>query len=126
MAKDRLSASKVARLQRRGRYCDGGGLWLQVSKWHTKSWIFQFAANGRVRQFGLGSLQTVSLAEAREKALACRKQLLAGLDPIEAARGERDRQRLAQASRVTFTTCAENYITAHQAGWKSAKHREQW
>ena len=33
---------------------------------------------------GLGSTDLVSLAEAREKALACRRQLLDGIDPIEA------------------------------------------
>ena len=33
---------------------------------------------------GLGSLHTISLAEARDEALLCRKQLRDGIDPIEA------------------------------------------
>ena len=27
---------------------------------------------------------------------------------------------------MTFKECAENYITAHEAGWRNPKHRQQW
>jgi len=40
--------------------------------------------HGKSRQMGLGSLHTISLAEARDEALLCRKQLRDGIDPIEA------------------------------------------
>ena len=86
MAINRLSATKAAKVKKRGRYSDGGGLWLQISRWGTRSWIFQFSSpqSGRIRQMGLGSFRTISLAEAREKALQARKQVLDGQDPIEA------------------------------------------
>jgi hypothetical protein len=38
----KLSALKVARENRPGLYGDGGGLYLQVTKQDTKSWIFRF------------------------------------------------------------------------------------
>jgi hypothetical protein len=60
----RLNALKVARLKEPGRYGDGGGLVLQVSKWGTKAWLFRYERNGRERQMGLGPLHTISLAEA--------------------------------------------------------------
>jgi integrase len=124
---NRLSATRVAKAKRRGRYSDGGGLWLQVSKWGTKAWVFQYtAANGRVRQFGLGSLQTVSLAEARDKALTARKQVREGVDPIEHHQADREQRRLEKATRLTFAVCTDEYIATHEAGWKNAKHREQW
>ena len=51
----KLTALKVAREKRPGMYGDGGGLYLQVAKAGTKSWIFRFwvperdAATGRTR-----------------------------------------------------------------------------
>ncbi len=41
---------------------------------------------GKARSMGLGPLQVVTLAEARDLALACRKKLLDGIDPIEERR----------------------------------------
>ena len=41
---NRLTALKVAKLAKPGRYGDGGGLVLQVSKWRTKAWLFRFRA----------------------------------------------------------------------------------
>jgi len=38
----KLSALKVAREKRPGDYGDGGGLYLQVTKQGSKSWIFRF------------------------------------------------------------------------------------
>ena len=66
---NRLSALKVRTKAKRGFHADGGGLYLQVSKFGTRSWVFRFTLNKRSREMGLGPLHTVSLAEAREEAL---------------------------------------------------------
>jgi Arm DNA-binding domain len=98
---NRLTALKVVKLNKPGRYGDGGGLVLQVSKWGTKAWPFRYERDGRERQMGLGPLGTISLAEARQRALQARKLLLDGLDPI-AVRNEHRRlrgSRLREASR---------------------------
>jgi integrase len=71
-------------------------------------------------------VHTVSLPEAREAALQCRKRLLEGIDPIEARNKELGRQRLQAASAKTFRECAEAYIGSHRAGWRNAKHAAQW
>jgi integrase len=55
----------------------------------------------------------------------CRKLVLAGMDPIEHRRSERTAQQLEDA-RMTFDQCAAEYIKDHRAGWKNAKHAEQW
>jgi hypothetical protein len=75
---------------------------------------------------GLGPASLIGLAEARRLAEECRRQRLAGIDPIEARRAGRDKERLEAAKAVTFQACAESYITAHQAGWRNAKHGAQW
>ncbi len=121
-----LSALKVDRLKTPGYYLDGGGLYLQVSKAGTKSWIFRFTLNGRPREMGLGSRHILSLADARERASVCRKLLLDGVDPIEARNQRRSEARLTAARSMTFANCATAYIEAHRSGWNNAKHVSQW
>lgn len=72
-----------------------------------------------------GPASLIGLADARRLAEACRRQRLAGLDPIESRRAERDRGRLEAAEALTFRACAESYIAAHRAGWRNAKHAAQ-
>src|SRR5262252_7163668 len=93
----KLSAVKVASLKTPGFYGDGGGLYLQVTSPVARSWIFRFQRNGRQRMMGLGSLDIVTLAEAREKAIDSRRLLHDGIDPIEARRTARVQTRLEAA-----------------------------
>ena len=123
---NRLSPRTVATVTERGYYGDGDGLYLQVSAYGTKSWLFRFTLAGKAREMGLGAVNTVTLAEAREEARRCRKLVRDGIDPIEARKAEK-LSVLADAAKVmTFKQCAEAYINAHEAGWRNAKHASQW
>lgn len=122
----KLTAVKVQKLKVAGYHGDGGGLWLQVTPALTRSWVFRFMLAGKAREMGLGPVHTVGLADARERALACRRLLLDGIDPIEARTNAR-RTAVAAAARVlTFDECAEQYIAEHSAGWRSELHARQW
>ncbi len=122
----RLSQKEVVNKKIPGYYPDGGGLYLQVIESGSKSWLFRFALNGKERQMGLGPLHTVGLADARAAAVECRKLLLAKTDPIEARNAKQSGEALNAARSITFTECATAYIKAHRAGWKNAKHADQW
>jgi integrase len=122
----KLTALAITQAKRRGYYGDGGGLFLQVSASAAKSWVFRFKEDRRLREMGLGPTHTVSLAEARQKALDCRKARLDGRDPIEARRAERMHAKLDAAKAMTFVACAERYIASHKAGWRNPKHAAQW
>ena len=63
-----LSAARVKALKEPGRYSDGGGLHLYVSKAGRKSWVLRITIDGRRRDIGLGAFPSVSLAKARGKA----------------------------------------------------------
>ena len=80
---NRLSAKTIAFKKHPGLYCDGGGLYLQVTPSGSKTWIFRFRSTltRKLRDMGLGALHTVGLPEAREKAAAQRRSLLDGQDP---------------------------------------------
>ncbi|MGI9483810.1 MAG: Arm DNA-binding domain-containing protein, partial [Hyphomicrobiales bacterium] len=106
----RLTARRVDTLRKHGRYADGGGLYLQISKNGSKSWLFRFMLNGKARHMGLGGLHTVSLAEARDAALKCRKLLHEGVDPIQFRENERASSARDAASVMTFRQCTETYI----------------
>lgn len=123
---NQLSSRRVVTIMQRGRYADGGGLYLQVSGNGAKSWLFRFTLNGKARQMGLGSINTISIPEAREAALLCRRQLRDGIDPIDARKRELNTRQINAATFMSFKDCAERYISAHSAGWNSIKHGTQW
>jgi integrase len=126
---NKLTARTVTTAKTPGLYGDGGGLWLQVSQVRenvTKSWAFRYMIDGRPRKMGLGSLDTFSLAEARERARQCRQMLADGVDPIEARHAERDARRKKEAERITFREAATKFLNVHESGWRNEKHRAQW
>src|SRR4051812_834850 len=98
----KLTTVHVRQSTRRGLYGDGGGLWLQVSAGGARSWVFRFKEDGRLRVMGLGSIHTISLAEAREAALQCRKLRREGIDPIEHRRAKRTAAKVEGAKAISF------------------------
>ena len=121
----KLNVLAMKKLITPGRYGDGGSLWLQVRSAENRSWLLRYKFDGRPRQMGLGSVELVSLAEAREAALAGRKLVFQGIDPIEHRNAAKD-ARLAHTAAYTFRQVAERYVAAHEAGWRNAKHGAQW
>ena len=114
----RLTQLQVRRAKKRRWLCDGGGLYLQQGR----AWIFRYKIAGRTRMLGLGPLALVDLAQARELALAARRQLYAGIDPLQS----RASVRAAAAKTITFDDAVGRYLEAHSAGWRNPKHRQQW
>jgi integrase len=110
-----------------GMYADGGCLYLQVTpardgKRFNRSWIFRYRVAGRLRDMGLGSVDTLSLSEARERAREQRKQRLDGIDPIDARRAL-----VAPAvNLMTFDQAAAEVIKSREDTWTNAIHAKQW
>jgi integrase len=121
-----LTVKKVVALiaaGRPGRYHDLHNLVLQVFSPTSASWLFRYQRSGRKRAMGLGPVHTVTLAEARERALAARRLLLEGIDPLEARAAERATRALEAAKAMTFEAAVKKYYAAHEDSWSSAKHR---
>ncbi|CAK1327862.1 putative phage integrase [Burkholderia pseudomallei] len=123
---NRLTAVQVTRAKKRGVYSDGGGLYLQITKAQTKSWLFRYMRDGVPRGMGLGPIHAVSLAEARIKAQDCRRLLVDGIDPLGAKRAKRQAERRERLKSLPFRECASQYIDAHRKSWKNEKHAAQW
>lgn len=135
---NKLNALKIKSSLEKGRYSDGGGLYLQVSKFGTKSWLFVYKRGGKPTSMGLGTPKDVSLARARELAAEFRRVLLEGRDPMGERREAEERrqaaielearaaQEAAKRKAVTFRTAAEQYIKSQSPSWKNRKHKAQW
>jgi hypothetical protein len=123
---NKLSAIAVRAASKPGLYGDGHGLYLQVSAFETKAWVFRYMINGRARKMGLGGLHTVSLAEARKRAAGARLKVLDGIDPISEGQAKRAARRVEAAKAMTFKECADAYVKANRDGWKNDKHAAQW
>jgi integrase len=126
MKTSQLTTRKVATAKKPGHYCDGAGLYMQISKFGTKSWVYRYMVDGVTREMGLGSLNTFSLKGARERARECRQLVNRGEDPIDARKLKKAEARKAKAGRMTFPACAIAYQEEHAGSWKNKKHREQW
>ena len=114
-----LSAVFCRTVAESGRYADGNGLYLHVDPSGARRWVQQLVIRGRSRGLGLGSYALVSLAEARELALANRKLARAGGDPLAAKRRTEDMPSFEEAS--------EKVVAIHSGGWKDGgKSAKQW
>lgn len=121
----KLKALQVDKVKTEGMMGDGGGLYLNIKKTGSKSWIYRYKINGKSVEMGLGSYPVISLSEAREYATKWRKCKAEGKDPIRV----RDSEELSESTKhkdKTFRECATDYIEAHRSGWTNKKHAQQW
>lgn len=114
-----LNAAKVRAMTEPGRYADGNGLYLVVDPSGAKRWVLRTIVRGRRRDIGLGGLQVVPLAEAREQAASMRKLARAGGDPLA-------ERRRARAVVPTFEEAARQVYEERQSTWRNEKHAAQW
>jgi integrase len=118
--------------QRPARFGDGDGLYLQVTSAGAKSWLFRYMSHGKEREMGLGPMGEapagVPLAKARQLAAEARAVLRNGRDPIDARQGARQvaQQARAEARERTFKAAALALVESKRAGWRNAKHGQQW
>ena len=122
----RLNADFVRKVDQPGRYGDGRGgfglsLLAQMSRRGlVKSWTQRvLQRNGRPTSIGLGGVEWVSLAEAREAAARNILAIKAGEDVLG------DRQRRDPAM-LTFQQAAERAIQSYAQGWQNDKTAQVW
>jgi hypothetical protein len=123
----KLKPLDVAREVKPGKYPDGDGLYLIVAGPTSRNWSYRYWIGGKERWHGLGSLQDVSLKDARAKRDAARQEVRAGVDIVQAKRSAREEAKAVSivAAAPTFQQCAERYIDDNWSKW-SNKHRAQW
>ena len=113
-----LSAAFVRQVAIPGKYFDGQGLYLRVQPNGARQWVQRIAIRGKRCELGLGNPSLVSLAEAREQALANRKLAREGGNPLQA-------RREAEAV-LTFEEAARKVHALHLPTWRNVKHGAQF
>lgn len=120
-----LTALRIAKAKP-GTYCDGKGLLLRVTPTGAKSWMLRIQHNGRRRDFGLGSTDWVTLAEARAAAAALRADIKKGIESIgrETKRNTTSKTQpiptFDQAARKCYETLSEGWDDRRKKNWISS------
>ena len=115
----KLTVAQIRALKEPGRYSDGDGLILEFTRPGRAYWFVRVQHNGRRRDIGLGPVDEITLAKARDKAHEARKALAKGIDPTI------ERQK-AKLKIPTFREAAKLVHEEHKAAWKNGKHQDQW
>ena len=114
-----LTAAAVRTAKGPAKLYDGNGLFLRVeASRRPGGGCSGIVIRGKPRELGLGSAELVTLAEARETALANRKAARAGGDPLAARR--------AADAVMTFAEAARAVHEAHLPTWRNPKHAAQF
>ena len=127
MAKHILTATTVRNLLKPGpgvrRASDGGGLYLVIAPSGSGKWVLRRQRNGKRQDIGLGSANSVTLAQARAKADDVSDQVTAGIDVPE----QRKLERVKRAKGLeAFETVARVVQAELLPTWKNEKHGVQW
>ena len=115
-----LTPAFVKRVKTPGDHTDGYGLTLRVDARGNKRWIQRLTIRGKQRNLGLGTWPEVSLADARELALANWRAAREGRDPIAEKRVTRP------GVAPSFEEVAQRVLELRRPTWSNDKHAAQW
>lgn len=117
----RLTFKAIEAIKEQGRYPDGDGLYLLVSKTGAKSWLLRIQRDGKRRDLGLGGYPATSLADARTERATMTATVQKGTDPIA-----EKRKRKLQAALPTFKVAALARHEEVAQTFRNEKHKAQW
>jgi integrase len=128
----KLTATQVDRARPREKeykMADGRGLALLVKPSGTRSWVLRYRrAGGAEAKFTIGTYPEISLAKAREQALAARSKISNGEDPVVSRKRAR-----AGTQIVTFRETTERFLAGrtrwsggHRARFRNRMERDVW
>lgn len=123
-ARHQLTNRTVQSKTEPGRYLDGGGLYLIVTRSGTKNWSFMYRWDGKRPELGLGGYPAVSLANARAQAEIAR----GALNSVPKRNPKEVFSELKQKPKgpITLGAFTEEFLERILCDFKNAKHRQQW
>ena len=115
----------IKNIKQSGRYTDAAttGLNLNIKSKGGGYWVFRYLFGGQRLDLSLGAYPSISLKEARKRAIASRNNLLQGSKPKAYWRAETASKELNQP---LFKDYAKECIEAKKAEWQNSKHIDQW
>jgi integrase len=124
----KLTATQISKAkpeEKPYKLADGGGLYLLVQPNGAKYWRLKYRVAGKEKLLALGVYEAggLSLAQARQKAIEARAQLVEGKDPSAERKAAKRADMLAAAN--TFELVAREYHATQAPAW-TAGHARQW
>ena len=115
----RLTETTIKKLSKPKLYGDdrSRGLYLNVAKSGSKSWIQRIVIGGKRRDIGLGPWPLISIDEAREDSFEIRRDVRKGRNPLDEKR---------KAKKPTFRQAMEATISNNKGDWKNGKTEKNW
>jgi hypothetical protein len=114
MAKPTVSvAQKAAPREKPYKLSDQRGLYRHVMPNGGRHWRMKDRLQGREKVFAIGSYPDMKLSEARDACDDARRQIRAGIDPVQARKAVRDAQRGADR----FESTAGEWFGSRRPTW---------
>lgn len=108
-------------ITRPGLHAVGGGLYVNVTKKGSRSWVHRLMIDGKRRDIGLGSLARVTEDQARAAVRANKVAVVEGRDPLAEKKAAQ-----VEAAIPTFEQAARATWEMHRPRWRSQKHAKRW
>lgn len=123
--KTALTDAFIKNIKRAGRYTDAAtpGLNFNIKSNGGGYWVFRYLFHGKRLDLSLGAYPTISLKEARKRAIAARNDLLQGVKPRAYWKSEIISK---DPNQLLFKDYAKQCIETKKAEWQNPKHIDQW
>ncbi|CAM3757745.1 tyrosine-type recombinase/integrase [Polaromonas hydrogenivorans] len=110
-----LTDAQLRNLSEPGKYFDGGGLYLELTKAGGRYWRMKYRHGGKEKRLAFGVYPAVGLKQARDLAAQARKVLKDGGDPGELRRA--DKAKTAHEAVNTLEAVAGDWMAHQAARW---------
>ena len=107
----KLTDAKLKALKEPGKYFDGGGLYMDITKAGGAYWRLKYRHGGKEKLLALGVYPAVGLRDARDKATDAKRLMQDGQDPGALRKAEKVRGALESVNTLEAVT---NAWLAHQ------------
>ena len=111
----KLTDAKLRNLTEPGKYFDGGGLYLELTKAGGRYWRLKYRHGGKEKRLAFGVYPGVSLKDARDCAADARKVMQGGGDPGELRKN--DKAKAAHEAVNTLEAAACGWLAHQSARW---------
>ena len=125
----KLNRTVVKALTSRGLYNDGGGLYLQITKGGSKSWIYRYKIFDRRRDMGLGPVSRSNHIDvARANAEKARALVRSGIDPLEKRDVDAKVAVKEREAKLTFADLIERFFESKDQSkyFRTGQTRRRW
>jgi hypothetical protein len=100
------------------------GLALRVTSSGSKSWTLLYSLRGKKNRLTLGPYPQITLARARELAREHKATIAEGIDPIAAAKAEREEAARVARNTKSFADVADQWVEDRRLAKKKSLHHD--